>query len=51
MRPGTRRRPVVVPSISSAVSATAITMNSAELVKAISWPPIWPSGTSLLISN
>ena len=29
-------------------SPTAISMNSAELVKAISWPPIWPSGDDLL---
>ena len=51
MRPGTRRLLIVVPSIRSEMVPTAIAMNSEELVKANSCPPIWPSGTRVLIWN
>ena len=51
MRPGTSAREAVAPSISSRISASAITMNSAELVNAISCPPIRASGKKFLISN
>ena len=44
-------REEVVPTSSAAMMPTAITMNSDELVKAISCPPIVPIVKILWISN
>ena len=49
--PAPARGAALAPSSSAQMPTTVIAMNSAELVKAISCPPIWPSGTSFLISN
>jgi hypothetical protein len=51
MRPGISDLAELPPTSSAQMPTTVIAMNSAELVNAISCPPMWPSVTMLWISN
>jgi len=51
MRPGTTARRAVAPIIRSVITASAISMNRAEFVNAISTPPILPKVKRFLIWN